>query len=77
MRVDTAIVPAAEAAGLAGEIASLWPVDEGGTALDLAIMAGLVDQDTDRVLWSIPGSEFRYIPAGDWLDSAFCSFWWD
>jgi hypothetical protein len=50
MRVDTAIVPAAEAAGLADEIASLWPVDEEGTALDLAIMAGLVNQDTDRVV---------------------------
>jgi hypothetical protein len=32
VRVDAIIVPCAQAFGLAGEVATLWPLDDGGTA---------------------------------------------
>jgi hypothetical protein len=40
IRVDAIIVPCKEAEDLAREIAKLWPVEDYGTALDLAVVAG-------------------------------------
>jgi hypothetical protein len=59
VRVDTIIVPVAQADDLANEIARLWPVDRGAcNALDLAIVEGLAATDATRHLWEAPGSEF-------------------
>ena len=66
MRVDAIIVPASQAQGLADEIASLWPIDWGGTALDLAVVEGLATMAADRVLWAAPGPAFRNAGAGNW-----------
>jgi hypothetical protein len=80
MRVDAIIVPVSQADDLADEIARLWPVDHGAcTALDLAIVEGLATAGATRHLWDAPGSEFASWRADvhDWLDAAFCSFWWD
>jgi hypothetical protein len=81
MRVDAIIVACAQATSLATEIAKLWPVDYGGTALDLAVVEGCASADTDRYEWGCPGSEFIAWRAssGDvgWLGAAYCSFWWD
>lgn len=79
MRVDAIIVPCAQAEELAGEIGRLWPVEDGGTALDLALVEGFASMDAERHLWEAPGSEFRPGSANprDWLGAAFCSFWWD
>jgi hypothetical protein len=79
MRVDAIIVPSPQAEDLADQIARLWPVDGGGTALDLAVVEGLVGMKAQRPLWAAPGSELRPWRADtrDWLDAAFCSFWWD
>ncbi len=79
MRVDAIIVPCSQAEDLASEIARLWRLDDGGTALDFAIVEGLACMDADRRVWGMPGSEFRpwRADAGDWLDATFCSFWWD
>ena len=40
VRVDSIIVPSSEALGLAREIARLWPVDGGRSALDVAMVRG-------------------------------------
>jgi hypothetical protein len=40
MRVDAIIVPCPQAEDLADQIARVWPVDDGGTALDLAVVEG-------------------------------------
>jgi hypothetical protein len=79
MRVDAIIVPCPQAADLAADIARLWPVDNGCTALDLAVVEGLASSDANRVLWSVPGSEFLAwcADSDDLLGAAFCSFWWD
>ncbi len=79
MRVDAIVVPCAQAEDLAGEIARLWPVAEGGTALDLALVEGLATVDATRRLWQAGGSDFApgQPDNGDWLGAAFCSFWWD
>jgi len=79
MRVDAIIVPCAQAGDLAGQIARLWPLDDGGTALDLAVVEGFASMDADRRLWGMSGSEFAAWCAddGDWLGAAFCNFWWD
>ncbi|HEY5985872.1 MAG TPA: hypothetical protein VIV12_05725, partial [Streptosporangiaceae bacterium] len=61
------------------EIAKLWPLGDGGTALDLAFVEGFASRDADRRLWGMPGSQFAawHADDGDWLGAAFCSFWWD
>lgn len=50
-----------------------------GTALDLAIVEGFASMGAERPRWEMPGPEFRSwrADADDWLDAAFCSFWWD
>jgi hypothetical protein len=57
----------------------LWPVEDYGTALDLAIVEGLARVDATRHEWDAPGSEFLPWRADrrDWLGANFCSFWWD
>ena len=79
MRVDAIIVPCSQADDLADQIASHWPVDGYGTALDLAVVEGLATVNADRPVWAATGYEFRPWRAGadDWLGAAFCSFWWD
>ena len=79
MRVDAIIVPYVQAEELAGEIARQSPVESYGTALDFAVVEGLATMDADRHAWGMSGSEFLSWRAGsdDWLDAAFCSFWWD
>jgi hypothetical protein len=78
MRVDAVIVPCSQAGELASEIARLWPLDDGGTALDLAVVEGFASMDAERPCWEMSGPEFRSwrAAADDWLDAAFCSFWW-
>lgn len=72
-------MPCSQAEDLASEIARLWLLDGGGTALDLAVVEGFACMDAERRLWGMPGSEFPpwRRDAGDWLDATFCSFWWD
>jgi hypothetical protein len=79
MRVDAIIVPCSQAVDLAEEIAKLWPVEDYGTALDLAAVEGLVTADAGRHEWDAPGHEFLdwRARAQDWLGAEFCSFWWD
>lgn len=79
MQVDAIIVPCSQAAELASEIARLWPLEDGGTALDLVVVEGFSSMDAERPCWQMPGPKFRSWRAGadDWLDAAFCSFWWD
>lgn len=79
MRVDAIIVPRDQAEELADEIARLWPVEDYGTALGLAIVEGFASADSERHEWDMPGSEFFSWRADtdDWLGAVFCSFWWD
>lgn len=78
MRVDAIIVPRSQADSLADEIARLWPVDDGHTALDIALVEAFAGMDAERPLWAAPAAEFRAERADrDWLGAAFCSFWWD
>jgi hypothetical protein len=79
MRVDAIIVPSSHVEDLASEIARLWPVEEGGTALDLALVEGLASADATRHLWQAGGSDFApgQPDSADWLGATFCSFWWD
>jgi hypothetical protein len=79
MRVDAIIVPCSQADDLADQIASQWPVDGYGTALDLAVVEGLATVNADRPVWAATGYEFRPWRAAtdEWLGAAFCSFWWD
>lgn len=78
MRVDALMVPCSHAQALASEIAQLWPVEEGGTALDLAVVEGLAAADATRFLWGAGGYEFPgLMDTEDWLGATFCSFWWD
>jgi hypothetical protein len=79
MRVDAIIVPCSQAEDLAGEIARLWPVEDYGTALDLAEVEGFKRSNASRREWYAPGCEFLSWRAGtqDWLGAEFCSFWWD
>jgi hypothetical protein len=79
MRVDAIIVPCSQAEDLARDIARLWPVEDGGTALDLAVVEGLSSVTATRHDWDAPGFEFLDWRTGadDWLGSEFCSFWWD
>lgn len=79
MRVDAIIVPCEQAVALAEEISKLWPIDDDGTALDLAVVEGLGHADDTRRMWGWLGSDFLDWRAGggDWLDAAYCSFWWD
>ena len=82
MRVDAITVPCSQAPGLAGEIAALWPLDDGGTALDLAVVEGFASINASRRVWGMPGPQFAAWRAGDaddadWLGAAYCSFWWD
>lgn len=80
MRVDAIIVPCAQVEDLAGEIARLWPVEDGGgTALDLALVEGMDSPDAEQRLWGANGPEFGpgRADARGWLGAAFCSFWWD
>jgi hypothetical protein len=72
------MVPCSRAEDLAGEIAELWPVEELGTALDLAVVEGLATPDATRFLWGLGGYEFPgLLDTEDWLGATFCSFWWD
>jgi hypothetical protein len=79
MRVDAIIVPCSQAEDLATEIARLWPVEDYGSALDLALVEGLAHVDAGRHLWEAPGSDFLswHASTRDWLGAMFCSFWWD
>jgi|HubBroStandDraft_6_1064221.scaffolds.fasta_scaffold829751_1 hypothetical protein len=83
MRVDAIIVPCSQAEDLAAEIARLWPVEDYGTALgtalDLAIVEGLVKVTATRHEWDASGSEFLTwrARADGWLGAEYCSFWWD
>jgi hypothetical protein len=79
MRVDAIIVPVAQVRDLAAEIAKLWPVEEGGTALDLAVVEGLESAGAELRLWQADGSEFApgSADSDEWLGATFCSFWWD
>lgn len=79
MQVDAITVPCSQAENFASEIARLWPLNDGGTALDLAAIEGFGSVDAERPCWAMSGPEFRAwrADAGDWLDAAFCSFWWD
>ena len=79
LRVDAIIVPCSQADDLANQIASQWPVDGYGTALDLAVVEGFATANADRPVWAATGYEFRPWRAGtdDWLGASFCSFWWD
>ena len=79
LRVDAIIVPCSQADDLANQIASQWPVDGYGTALDLAVVEGFATANADPPVWAATGYEFRPWRAGadDWLGAAFCSFWWD
>jgi hypothetical protein len=81
LRVDAVIVPVSQAAGLARQIAELWPAEDGGDALGLAMVEGFAASDNDKHLWERPGSEFLPWRArtgnDEWLDAAWCSFWWD
>lgn len=78
MRVDTIIVRCEQAAGLAEEIANLWPLDDGSTALDRAVVDGLDRPNTTHRRWGWPGSVFLAWRAdgGSWLGATYCSFWW-
>jgi hypothetical protein len=49
MRVDAIIVPCSQAEDLATEIARLWPVEDNGTALDLAVVEGLAMRRVPRL----------------------------
>jgi hypothetical protein len=79
MRVDAIAVPCSQVEDLAAEIARLWPVEYGGTALDLAIVEGFDSRNAERHLWGVNGSEFAPGASGsqNWLGATFCSFWWD
>jgi hypothetical protein len=79
MRVDAIVVPCEQAEDLAREIAKLWPVEDCGTALDLAVVEGLAVPEAQRHEWEASGSEFLDWRAGadDWLGAPYCSFWWD
>lgn len=78
MNVDAIIVPSEQAVGLAEDVAKLWPLDDRGTALDLAIVEGLAQAGATQRMWGCPGPEFlAWRDGGDWRDAAFCSFWWD
>jgi hypothetical protein len=77
MRVDAIIVPTPMAGGLADEIESQWPIEGGGTALDLAVVEGLDRQNTTRMQWAMPGRELRNPDTRNCLNAEFCSFWWD
>jgi hypothetical protein len=80
MRVDAVVVPCSHAEDLAREIARQWPVEGYGTALDLAIVEGLVSPEDSKHQWDAPGPEFLpwcATSTHDWLGAAFCSFWWD
>lgn len=79
MRVDAIIVPCPQAEDLAREITRLWPVEDYGTALDLAVLEGLASMDADRHLWGMSGAELLSWRAStdDWLGATFCSLWWD
>ncbi len=79
MRVDAIIVPCPQAEDLAREIGRLWPVEDYGTALDLALIEGLARADANRHLWEASGPEFISWRAStdDWLGATLCSIWWD
>jgi hypothetical protein len=79
LRVDAIIVPCSQAEDLAEQIASQWPVDGYGTALDLAVVEGFASMNAERPVWAATGYEFHPWRAStrDWLGAAFCSFWWD
>ena len=79
MPVGAIIVPCEQAEDLAREIAKLWPVEDYGTALDLAVVEGLAVPEAQRYEWETSGSEFLDWRAGadDWLGAPYCSFWWD
>lgn len=80
MRIDTIIVPVAQGRDLAGEIAGKCSIDgTSSTALDIVVVEGLATPDAARLLWQAGGYEFapQHACSEDWLDAAFCSFWWD
>jgi hypothetical protein len=79
MRVDAIIVPCSQAEDLAEEISRLWPVEDYGTALDLAEVTGLTRSNASCCEWNAPGWEFLSWRANTegWLGAEFCSFWWD
>jgi hypothetical protein len=54
MSVDAIIVPRTQAGDLASEIARLWPLEDGGSALDLAIVGGFASMDAERPCWRCP-----------------------
>jgi hypothetical protein len=58
MRVDAIIVACEQGEDLAREIARLWPVEDYGTALDLAVVEGLAVPEAQRHQWkpSAPSS---------------------
>jgi hypothetical protein len=51
MRVDAIIVLCSQAEDLASEIARLWRLDGGGTALGLAVVEGFASMDAKRPCW--------------------------
>lgn len=79
MRVESIILPCRQAEDLAHEIAGLWPLDFGGTALGIALVGGFAGANAAKPCWALSGSEFLSWRghADGWLDAAICSFWWD
>jgi hypothetical protein len=80
LRIDSIIVPCSEALGLAREIAKLWPIDGGRSALDVAVVQGFprLDASDYSWRWTVGGKRLISVLTDiGCLDASYCGFRWD